>query len=829
MVTRAQSCDLCGLPLRLQIHSFTVSEKVFRFCCLGCRQVFQLLFEAGPRLDPSSFRETELFRKCREMGIIPASAADLAWPSMGEEVSPAAPVAGTGAAAAATRSAGREMLSLQFAVHGMWCPACAWVIEETLRRVPGVGAAACNFSTDRVRCDYDPVQASPREITDRVNSLGYTASLPGDGTAGRERRSDFIRFGVSAFLTMNVMMLSLALYGGFFTELSEESVWALSWPIFVMATLVFLAGGWPIHRKACQALVAAAPGMESLVSVGSLSAYLYSTHNLLLGSIHLYFDTASMLITLLLLGRLLERRAKDEVQEDLANFFSLRPTKVRVCSESHLEGRYLSAEALRRGDLFRVEAGEILAADGVIVSGTALLDEASLTGEPMPVGKRPGDRVRSGTRVQQGDLTVRAEAVGEDSILGQMIAVTEKALGEKTPLEEKTDRILRWFVPAVLVLAAATAAVCGRAGLGADEALTRAVTVMVISCPCTLGIAVPLTRVAAISLAGRRGILVRNSAAFDLAGRVDTVVLDKTGTVTAGTWTLVEVKNEGGLPRNEALTLAASLESYGDHPIAQEITRQAAAEGLRLVKMEDIKILENGISGIFRGDEVKIGSAEFVTRESAGSGTAVPGAHGSLCSSVFLSVGGRVSAVFLFGDRIRPGARPTVEWLRSLGLRVALVSGDGEAVTKEIARQVGITEAHGSRLPADKAGYVAALQREGRIVAMVGDGINDAPALVQANLAVALHSGGPLGKEAAHLTLMRGDPSQLRDFFTLAGRARRKIRQNLACSSVYNAVSIPVAMAGFLTPIVAVSAMILSSLTVIGNTLLLTKRARELL
>jgi P-type Cu+ transporter len=717
------------------------------------------------------------------------------------------------------------MLSLQLTVRGMWCPACAWVIEETLRRTPGVGAAACNFSTDRVRCDYDPVRVSPRELTDRISSLGYTPSLPGDGTAGREQRSEFTRFGISAFLTMNVMMLSLALYSGFFTDLSPDNVRALSWPIFAMATVVFLAGGWPIHRKAWHALVAAAPGMETLVSVGSLSAYLYSTCNLLLGSIHLYFDTASMLITLLLLGRLLERRAKDEVQEDLGNFFSLRPTKVRVCPESQPEGRYLSAEALRRGDLFRTEAGEILAADGVVVSGTALLDESSLTGEPVPLGKRLGDRVRSGTRVQQGELTVRAEAVGEDSILGQMIAVTEKALSEKTPLEEKTDRLLRWFVPMVLILAATTAAVCGWAGLGADEALTRAVTVMVISCPCTLGIAVPLARVAAISLAGRRGILVRDFAAFDLAGRVDTVVLDKTGTVTEGAWALVEIRNEGGLSRNEALSLAASLESYGDHPIARELTRQAAAEGLRAVEVEGLRIFENGISGIFRGDEVKIGSNEFVAKDSGGSGSAVPGAHGSLCSTVFLSVGGRLGAVFLFGDRVRPGARATVEWLRSLGLRVALVSGDGEAATREIAFQVGITEVHGSRLPADKADYVARLQREGRIVAMVGDGINDAPALVQANLAVALHSGGPLGKEAAHLTLMQGEPSQLRDFFTLAAKVRRKVRQNLTCSFLYNSVSVPVAMAGLLTPVVAVSAMILSSLTVIGNTLLLTKRA----
>jgi P-type Cu+ transporter len=755
------------------------------------------------------------------MGVIPASEADLA---RRQETPPADLVTLAGRAEEEVKR-DTQVLSFAVAVRGMWCPACAWLIEETLRRTPGVRVAVCNFSTDRLRCEYDPVQISPREILDRTAALGYGTSVPGDNFAARERRTGFLRFVISAFLAVNVMMLSFALYSGFLTELSQENVQALAWPIFALASIVFLYGGWNIHRRAWQGMRTGTAGMETLISIGSLSAFAYSTFNLFRGSIHLYFDTAAMLITLLLLGRLLERRARDEVQEDLANFFSLRPTKVRICSEFQPQGRYLSAEALRRGDLFRGEAGEILAADGVVVSGTAVLDESSLTGEPVPVGKRPGDRVRSGARVQRGDLTVRAEAVGEESILGQMIAVTEKALTEKTPLEEKTDRILRWFVPAVLALAAATAAISAGAGLGADEALTRAVTVMVISCPCTLGIAVPLARVAAISLAGRRGILVRDFAAFDLAGRVDTVVLDKTGTVTEGTWTLVEVRNEGGLSRKEALTLAASLESYGDHPIAQEITRQAAAEGLRLVKVEDVKVFENGISGVLRGDEVKIGSAEFVAKESAGSAGTLLGADGSGCSSVFLSVGGRVGAALLFGDRVRPGARATVEWLHSLNLRVTLVSGDGEAATKEIARQVGIAEAHGGRLPADKAGYVAGLQREGRIVAMVGDGINDAPALLQADLALAVHSGGQMAREAAHVTLMRGDPCQISDFFALAARARRKIRQNLACSSVYNAVSIPVAMAGLLTPVVAVGAMILSSLTVIGNTLLLTKRA----
>jgi heavy metal translocating P-type ATPase len=817
-------CDLCGLSLRFQNYSATVSGTTFRFCCLGCRQVFHLLLEATPGADPISFRETDLFKKCREMGIIPASEADLVRRREGDSPSSATPsdVAWEGGP---REGAGGEALPLILVVHGMWCPACAWVIEEALRRAPGVHAAACNFSTDRVRCEYDPVLTSPREIMARIDLLGYTALPPGEERGARERRLEFIRFAVSAFLAVNVMMLSLALYTGFFTTLSAENVRALSWPIFAMASIVFFAGGWPIHRKAWQSLVAAAPGMETLISLGALSAYVYSTFNLLRGSIHLYFDTSSMLITLLLLGRFLERRAKDEVQEDLANFFSLRPTKVRICSESNPQGRHLPAEALRREDVFRVEGGELLAADGVIVSGTALLDESSLTGEPAPVRKKPGDRVRSGTKVQQGELTIRAESVGDDSTLGQMIAIMEKALGRRTPLEGKTDLVLRWFVPVILVLAATTGAVCIGTGLGADEALIRAVTVMVISCPCALGIAVPLARVAAISLAGRRGILVRDFTAFDIAGRVNAVVLDKTGTVTRGTWRLVEIVPVGGLSRERALALAASLERHGDHPVAREIARQAEAKGLQAVELREVKVSENGISGVFGGDEIKIGSAGFVARELEASDPGAVAASEPGRSVVFLTGRGRLAGLFHFGDEIKATARETVKWLLSTQSRVALVSGDGEAATEAVAREIGIAEVYGNRLPRDKAAYVAELQQQGRRVAMVGDGINDALALAQADLAISVHSGGHLGREAAHLTLMRGDPSQLRDFFALAERVRRKIRQNLVSASVYNAVSIPVAMAGLLTPLVAVSAMLLSSLTVIGNTLLLVRKS----
>ena len=816
----ADSCDLCGLPLRYHQITTNVSGKTFRFCCLGCKQVFQMLMEASNSPDPESFRHTELFMKCREIGIIPRSEAELA--ERAQELPPVTLPPSQRQDLSAPQD--ENTLSLTLKVGQMWCPACAWVIEETLMRRSGITSAACNFATDRVRCDYNPRITSPQKIIDWVNDLGYEASLPGEGREAKDRKRELIRFVVSALLTMNVMMLSFALYSGFFTELSRDNVYKLSWPIFIMASVILFYGGRNIYRRAWAGISSAAFSMETLITVGSLSAYFYSIYGLLSASIHLYFDTSSMLITLVLLGKLLERRAKDEVQEDLANFFSLRPTKVRICSEVYPEGRYLDSKHLRKGDTFKVEANEILPADGLILGGEGCVDESSLTGEPLPIGKKPGDRIKSGSRVIQGIFTIRAEGVGEDSIVGQMIAIMEKSLGKMTPLEAKTDRALQWFVPVILALAAGTGLFCLLVGLTVHEALIRAVTVTVISCPCTLGIAIPMARVAGISLAGRQGILVRDFSSFEQSGRVDFFVLDKTGTVTKGHWSLLRIVPLGPLSDRELLGLAASLEKESDHPIAAEIVREAARQRAELVHLQEVEFFENGISAVLEGDKVKIGSRGFLADEIKGSSQLSLLENNPEHSLVFLGSAHKLCGVFIFGDEIKPTSTQAVKTLQESGYRVSLISGDDSLTTKTIGAELGIGEALGGRLPQEKASYISALQQEGRRVAMVGDGINNAPALVQADLAIAVHSGSHLGKEVADLTLMRGDPWQICDFLDLAKKVRGKVHQNLGCSFIYNLVSIPVAMSGLLNPLIAVSAMLLSSLSVIGNTLLLLKR-----
>jgi heavy metal translocating P-type ATPase len=783
-----------------------------------------MLMEATDSPDPAIFHQTELFRKCQEIGIIPRSEAELAERAGGQE--PVVTVsAGEGEEPPDLEAAHNETnLSLNLQVHHMWCPACAWVIEETLKKSPGIVSASCNFATDRVRCDYNPIVTSPQKIIGSIKHLGYEASLPSEGSDHRERRLELIRFVLSAFLTMNVMMLSFALYSGFFTELSRDNVYKLSWPIFVMASIVLFYGGSNIYRRAWAGIFAAGFSMETLITVGAFSAYFYSIYELLRASIHLYFDTSSMLITLVLLGKLLERKAKDEVQEDLANFFSLRPTKVKICSEHFPEGRYVDAQHLRRGDTFKVEENEILPADGLILGGEGIVDESSLTGEPLPIGKKIGERIKSGSRVTKGSFTIQAEGVGADSVVGQMITIMEQALGKKTPFEGKAERALQWFVPVVLTLAAGTGLVCLFFGLTLEEALIRAVTVTVISCPCTLGIAIPMARVAGISLAGRKGILVRDFTSFEQAGRVDSFVLDKTGTVTKGQWSLLKILPVGSFPEKELLTLAASLEKESDHLIAAEITREASKHRAELVTLQGVEIFDNGISAVLEGEKIKIGSRGFLADEINSSFELSLLENKTENSLVFMSLAHKICGVFIFGDEIKSTSTQAVQALKEAGYRVSLISGDDDLTTKTIAAEIGIEKALGGKLPQEKAIYIAALQEQGCQVAMVGDGINDAPALVQANLAIAVHSGSHLGKEAADLTLMRGDPLQICDFIDLAKRVKNKVNQNLGCSFIYNLVSIPIAMCGLLTPLIAVSAMLLSSLSVIGNTLLLLRK-----
>ena len=568
--------------------------------------------------------------------------------------------------------------------------------------------------------------------------------------------------------------------------------------------------------------------METLISIGAVCAFTYSLYNFMSGSIHLYFDTACMLITLVLLGKILERGAKDRIQEDLEHYFALAPTKVRRCTPEFPKGRFTEIGQLNIGDEFVVAPDEIVPADGIILGGDGSVDESSLTGEPKARTKRAGDRLQSGTRVLKGPFRLRAEGIGAEATLGQMLAIMETALGRRTVFEGRTDVILRWFVPLICLLAAATGGFVFARGASPDEAFVRALTVLVISCPCALGIAIPLARVAAVTLSTRRGILVQDFRVFDQAEKIDTVVLDKTGTMTRGNWRLEIIRTHRNWRTEEVLGLAAGLETGVDHAVAAEIQHAARQRSIAPYAVEHRNISDAGVTGFWKQQVVRIGADAAVAPtevsiETAADDGAAESPTDTILSWVYLTIDGQLAASLGFGDRIKESARETVADLQAQGLKTLMVSGDSDRVTRNVARQLGIEAAHGDMRPADKAQFITDIQGRGNVVAMMGDGVNDAPALVSADIGLALFAGRNLGKEAQAITLMRGDPAQLVEFLSFAGGVRRKILQNLAGSFVYNLISIPVAMAGWLSPLVAVGAMLLSSLSVTGNTLLMMR------
>jgi heavy metal translocating P-type ATPase len=774
--------------------------------------VFAMLMEAAQTPDPTRFKESDLFRRCVEAGIVPAAQADL------DQLNQ---VAAADSAEVLPNAEPGRYLDLQRRLGGMWCPACAWVIQAALARMPGVVEAACDFATDRLRCRFDPVKVAPEEIERAISRLGY--GVTDDAAAEGKTRREFVRLVICAILSVNVMMISWAVYAGFFTELTPHDLSLLNWPIMLMATAVLVYGGATAARKAWFGLRAGAPGMETLIVMGAGSAFLYSVYSLLRGSPHIYFDTAAMLITLLLLGKQLEAHAKARVRRELEAFLSLRPRKVRMITPGWPTGRFTALEQLSVGERFIVHAEEIVPADGRVEDGRGWVDASAVSGEPRPLAAGPGDVLISGSRVREGSLTVRAERIGEASMLGRMIGAISESLSRKPKLETGTDRLLIYFIPLLIGLAAIAGGAGYGMGLTLDQALIRAVTVMVVACPCAIGIAIPLARVAGIAGAGRSGQLVRDYDAFERAGRIDTVVLDKTGTLTHGRWRLEKIAVTQTLSEAEALALAWGLEKAVDHTIARAIGAAAKEKGITAAEVEDITVGAEGVGGRWRGRAVKLGRRAFAVPDDD-EGVEPTAEEDHPLSLIYLSIEEKICAALGFGDRLRPGTADFIDQLKARGCELHLVSGDGAAVTAATARLLGIEKFRGGLLPQQKAEYIDDLKTAGRKVAMVGDGLNDAPALAQADLSVAVHSGAPLTPGAADVTLVRGDPAQLLDFFDWSGRVTRKVRQNLWCASIYNLLTIPAAMAGLFNPVAAVCLMLLSSLTVIGNTLLLVQR-----
>ena len=811
-------CKLCGLPVKTSVDP----SKDF-FCCNGCKMVHTMLMESDQYQYSQDFKDTDLYKQCVAAGIIPDTSEQRE--ASAEQTPEVGAKESSGTDGEAPIDSG-NFLTLNFQIQNMWCPACAWVVENTLTRSKGVINSTCNFSSDRGSVLYDPVKTSPEKIYTAIKKLGYPcADL---GQTPQKNKKEFVRICVTLFLTMNVMMLSWSIYSGFFIELSPRSVQLLAWPVFLMATVVVFYGGYPIHKRALANITSGWPGMETLISTGSFSTYSYSLFHFYKGSIHLYFDAASMLILLILTGKMLEQSAKNKISEGLAGFFSLVPQKVRICAAQFPKGRYVSIKQLSQGDSFLAEQGEILAADGIITKGAAVIDESSITGEAKPVNVSLQGAVKSGTRIISGKIQVKAVRVGGDSILGRMLAIMENSLSEKTAQTQRFESLLKFFVPSVMGLSVFTFFFWLLYGLTSYEAFNRGISVMVISCPCALGIAIPLALVAGISAARKNGILVRDFEAFERVDGLDTIVFDKTGTLTTGKLKVLGMDTTIDFPEQKAWQIIHAMEQGSDHYIAHTIKTYGIDQDLVPFELENLVYHPNGISCGFQDEAYCFGSMDFVSKSNGSVPSFIsPSRQGAqIISTVFLSAGDIIVAAVHLGDSMKPGVTSLVADLDKMGLTCFLISGDAKKTTLAAGNfvQIPIANTHGGFLPHEKAEFIKVLKQTGKKVAMVGDGVNDAPAMAQSDIAMAVHSGLNPAEGVAAITLMQETPVQLIDFIILAKRVNRKVRQNLIFALVYNIISIPVAASGLLNPIIAATAMLLSSLSVTCNTLLLVKR-----
>jgi len=700
---------------------------------------------------------------------------------------------------------------IELEIGGMTCAACANRIERKLNRLDGV-TATVNYATEKARATVT-AGLSAADLIAVVEQTGYTAAEPATAPIAEPPGADPLRTRLLVSVALSVPVIVLAMVPAW-----QFTYW--QWLSLTLAAPVVVYGGWPFHRAALINLRHGAATMDTLVSIGTLAAFAWSLWALFLGDAGLpgmthpfelragsagdalYLEAAAGVTAFLLAGRYAEARAKRRAGDALRSLLALGAKTVTLAN-----GREIPADQLQVGDTFQIRPGEKVATDGVVVDGSSALDQSLLTGEPVPVEVTTGDPVTGGAVNAGGRLVVRATRVGADTQLAQMARLVEEAQDGKAAVQRLADRISGVFVPVVIALAAATLGYWLGTGQGTTAAFTAAVAVLIIACPCALGLATPTALLVGTGRGAQLGILIRGVEALESTRRVDTIVLDKTGTVTTGTMTVSAVVPEPGQGREELLRLAGAVESASEHPLGRAIARAAAGSGA-LPAVSDFRATAGvGVRGIVEGAEVEVARGSGDTPE----------------TWVEVRVNGTLRGRLALADAVRPTSAAAVRSLRALGLEPVLVTGDAPAVAEAVAAQIGVSEVVAGVLPAGKVDVVKQLQERGRSVAMVGDGVNDAAALAQADLGVAMGAGTDVAIEASDLTLMRDDLTAAVDAVRLARRTSAIIRGNLFWAFAYNVAALPLAAAGLLNPMIAGAAMALSSIFVVANSLRLRR------
>jgi Cu+-exporting ATPase len=744
--------------------------------------------------------------------------------------------------------------SITIPVTGMTCAACQSRIQRALARTPGVDDASVNLMMNNAAVTYDPARASPAQLVDTIRATGYGAELPTATLSARRaqlaqdetRQDEFRSLLAKAGLALAVAVAEMA------ASMSKRSMSAMNepgaaapvaWWLMLVATFAVMAwAGRDFYARAWSALRHGSADMNTLISVGTGAAFVFSFVATVSPQVlaqngvqpQVYYEAVAFIIAFVLAGRAMEARAKGQTTSALRRLVDLQPPRARVMRDG--VEHEVPVEIVRLGDLVVVRPGERVPVDGEVVEGRSAIDESMLTGESMPVTKTIGAHAFGGTVNGRGALLIRATSVGEDSALARIVRLMRDAQATRAPIQSLADRVSGVFVPVVLVVAALTLVawlvVGGRAH--AAQAIAASVSVLIIACPCAMGLAVPTAVMVATGKGAERGVLIKGGRALERAGSVDLVLLDKTGTVTTGRPVVTDVVTANGVDESALLSAAASVERLSEHPIARAIVERA--DGLGLPRPDAVGFTAepgHGARAHVDGSEVLVGTAVFVAESNpvpadlADAATRLADAGKTLA---FVAIGARALGVIAVADQLRATSAPAIQRLGDLGLEVVMLTGDNERTASTIAAEAGIPSVSANLLPAQKTSEVERYQKAGRVVAMVGDGINDAPALARADVGIAIGTGTDVAMDASEVTLMRPDIGGVADAIALSRRTMRTIRENLFWAMVYNVIGIPIA-AGvlfprfgvLLNPVVASAAMALSSVSVVGNSLRLRR------
>ncbi len=714
--------------------------------------------------------------------------------------------------------------STELQITGMTCAACATRIEKVLNQLDGVEAMV-NFATEKAHIRYQPAQTNLASLTDAVRRAGYNAyEIAGTSRAAEKARKEAQfqaerrMFWIAAALTLPLIaQMPFMLWNAHADILPGWLQFALATPVQFWAGKRFYVGAW-------HALRGGGANMDVLVALGTSMAWLFSAVVTVWDlPQHVYFEAGAAVITLVLLGKLLEARAKAKTSSAIEELVKLQPRTAWVERDGVMVEEEI--ERVQAGDIFVVRAGENVPVDGEVIDGRSSVVEAMLTGESMPVGKTPGTKVYAATQNQEGMLRCRATGVGSHTLLAGIIRMVEQAQGSKAPIQRLADTISGIFVPAVVTISLVTFALWMWLGGSFTLALVNAVAVLVIACPCALGLATPTAIMVGTGIGARIGILVKNAAALERAEKIRTLVLDKTGTLTEGKPTISDILPMEPHSSQEVLRLSAALEQGSQHPLAQAILARAKAAGIDLPAISQFQSIPGkGVSAEIEGASHYLGSPLFITENGLTPDVEILGKMQTQGKTVVIVANrSAILGYIAIADPLRASSAQAVARLQNMGIEVIMLTGDNLATAQAIAHEAGIERFHAEVLPQHKAEEIQKIKAQGNVVGMVGDGINDAPALAAADVSFAIGAGSDVAIEAADITLMRNDLNGVADAISLSRATLGKIRQNLFFAFIYNVLGIPLAAFGMLSPVIAGAAMAMSSVSVVSNSLLLKK------